>query len=663
MLLAAALAPDVTREAWLALVERKDLETGTDLGIAPPILRSWERCLLHLDARTPPTPQNLQGLSLSETLQQQASLIESARPLMEDLYQWAEDTESVFFLTDADLCVLDVLGDPPTMQQLQHWGVRTGTYWRETQMGTNAVSLALREAIPVRVVGPEHYCEFHHALGMAAAPLNAPGGHSIGTLAVTWLEGAPHPLATALVMSATRSLENQLYADMYYQEANRRMSELNGMLSTTNEGIVCWNDENQLIYVNRRAGEILGLAPSSVTGRLLNEILELPKTVLQAVEEGRSLHDVETPLRVAERTISCLVSLHPIAEGTHRPIGHLLNIQPIQEIRRIVSRMMGSDARLSLEDLLIHAESTPGVQRQIELASRSEAPVLLMGEAGVGKSTIARAIHNAGLHSGGPFLPITCSAIPHELMLSEFLGYEAGAFGEATAQGRPSKFELAEGGTLFLDEVEELSLKMQSALLKVIESQMVMRLGATHPIHVNVRIIAATSANLTDRMANGRFRRDLYYYLSTYTVPLTPLREHSQDVVFFTRRFLQYHAQQTGRSIDIAPEALEMLQRYPWPGNIRELENVLEQVLMVCQSGRIQPNDLPPFLQRPQYLPAANAPLEPVLTLQEAEREALLRAARACRGRVTEMAECLDVSRTTVWRKMKQHQISAEDFK
>jgi transcriptional activator for dhaKLM operon len=652
------------REAWRAFVEEGDLTKALAQGVPSQILRSWQRRKPHLNPQAHPRLTIVQGSSFVRTLQNHLSLLDIARPLMEDIYQWAEGAQVTLLVTDVTCCILDLLGDPEVIAWMQRKGLQPGTYWNEQQAGTNAVALSLQEAQPFYVEGADHYLEFYHDLGAAAAPIHKPNGKALGSLAMVWPTATPHPLASSLIMSAVRSIEYHLYADMYYHEANRRMSELNGMLSVTAHGLVGWNRDGILIYINKRAGEILGLNPYSVLGHPLREALQLPDHLRFAVKEGRTLQNVETSLTTTgERTVNCLVSLQPICEGVREPVGYLLNLEPIKDVRRLLGRMVSSDANLSMEDLIIQSENTAEVWRKARISARSDAPVLLRGEAGVGKNTIARTIHNASEHAGGPFLPITCSAIPHELMISEFLGYEAGAFTGASAQGRPSKFELAEGGTLFLDEVEGLSLKMQSALLKVIEGKVVMRLGGTQPLPVSARIIAATSADLDERMSNGRFRRDLYYYLSAYTIEVPPLRERVDDVELFTHRFLRYYAEQTGRDIEISAEAMELLRAYPWPGNIRELENVLEQVLVVTQSGRIEAADLPAALRRRQVLLDPAGPLQPVLTIREAEREAIERAGWACHGRITEMAELLGISRTTLWRKMRQFDLDAEDFK
>jgi transcriptional activator for dhaKLM operon len=566
-------------------------------------------------------------------------------------------------LVDGAACVLDILGDRPMVEELERRGMRPGAYWDEGHMGTNALALALLEAVPVQVVGAEHYFQAYHDLTCSAAPIHDVHGRIVGALGMAGPHDAACSHTVAVVMAAARAIGNQLQTDMYLQEANRRLAELNSVFGAISEGVMSWSQNGQITHINAQAGEILGIKPQAVLGRPLTEVLQLPPIVTEAVRSEEALRDVEASFEVNGRTVDCMVSLQPIFEGLRGPVGYIATLRPIERVRKLVQRLVGAQATLTLDDVLGESVGMQRARRQARLAARGTAPVLLRGEDGIGKNPLARAIHNESERAAGPFIAINCLAIPHELMVSEFLGYEGGAFSGALAEGRPSKFELADGGTLFLDEVESLTLEMQAALLQVIETGHVMRLGGTRPIPVDVRIIAATSTDLEQRVAEGSFRADLYYCLGVFIIDLPPLRERVEDIPLLVERFLARITERMDRPAFIDEEALAVLKRYPWPGNVRELENVLERALTLSEDGVIRVKDLPTSVRDGRAL-TPNSPFpQPVLSVAEAEREAIIRAGWACRGRVTSMAQQLGISRTTLWRKMKRLNIDPREFK
>ncbi len=633
--------------------------------IDPVVRRSWHRCQLRFDASTPPSIVRAASSAFNHLRVAHFDLIAIARPFMEDIHQFVEGTNYVVLLTDNTGCILDLLGDKPAVRALSKLGLDVGVYWNESQMGTNAIGLALLEAMPVQVTGPQHFFEIHHALTCSAAPVHDARGRIVGVLAMAGRAETAHPHTLAVVMAAARAITNQFQTDMYVQEANRRLAELNCVFGAISEGVLSWNTELIITHINQQAGHILGLKPYTILGRRLDEVMEVPKRLLAVSDSPKSLRDVEATFKVNGMSVECLVSVQPIFEGQERIIGYIMTLRPIERVRQLVHRLVGARASFTLDSLLGHFNSPAirHVRRQARVAAKGKAPVLLRGEPGVGKNPLAQAIHNESPRADGPFIALNCRAIPHELMVSEFLGYEGGAFSGALAEGRPSKFELANGGTLYLEDIDGLSLEMQAALLQTIDTGHVLRLGGTRPIPVDVRIIASTSANLEQLVQEGHFRADLYYRFGVFVIDLPPLRERPEDIPALIKRFLARVARQTGREVRIAPEAVERLSRYPWPGNIRELENLLERLVTVDGKTIIEAQDIPPSM-RDSHVSAAPVPVAgSVQPLAELERRAIMQAGWACRGHVTRMAELLGISRTTLWRKMKEMGISPRMFK
>ncbi|HET7788700.1 MAG TPA: sigma-54 dependent transcriptional regulator, partial [Myxococcales bacterium] len=318
-------------------------------------------------------------------------------------------------------------------------------------------------------------------------------------------------------------------------------------------------------------------------------------------------------------------------------------------------------------------------QRMIELqqiiAKVADAPstVLIQGESGTGKELVATALHEKSSRREAPFIKINCAAIPRELVEAELFGFEKGAFTGAV-QSKPGRFELADGGTLFLDEIGEIPIEMQVKLLRAIQESEFERVGGVKTIRVEVRLIAATSRDLTREIAAGRFREDLYYRLNVVPVQLPPLRERRDDIPLLVEHFRQKYNARLKKDVErIEDDALLALSGYSWPGNIRELENVLERTILFAEHKIIHASDLPPSLQgqpaleegAPATGPAglAPGPLKEIVKeqVQAIERDLIVRGLEVTGGNVTRTAKLLKISRKSLQMKMKEFSLRGED--
>jgi two-component system response regulator AtoC len=301
------------------------------------------------------------------------------------------------------------------------------------------------------------------------------------------------------------------------------------------------------------------------------------------------------------------------------------------------------------------------------MVARSRASALIEGESGTGKELIARAIHFNSPRASGPFVPIHCAAIPETLLESELFGSEKGAYTGAEHR-RIGYFESAEGGTVFLDELAEIPLGTQVKLLRVLEQREITRVGAAKPIPIDIRLVAATNKRLEEEVKEGRFREDLYYRLNVVRIPLPPLRERTEDIPPLVSHFLKELAHENDRpKPGISPAALDCLGKHPWPGNIRELRNVLEQVIIFCEVDTIDVPHLPPNVARwaDTEMQAASsgaggssaapeAKSQDEMTLEELETRHIFQTLERMRDNRTKAAEKLGISRRTLQRKLKE---------
>ena len=297
-----------------------------------------------------------------------------------------------------------------------------------------------------------------------------------------------------------------------------------------------------------------------------------------------------------------------------------------------------------------------GIRQVLNLlprAAQTDSTVLITGESGTGKELIARAIHAASRRAQGPFVPVSCAAFPEQLLENELFGHVKGAFTGALA-ARRGLLEEAQGGTFFLDEIGEAPLSIQSKMLRVLEDRSIRRLGDNRSIVVDVRIVAATNRDLPLAVKEKVFREDLFYRLNVIQIHLPPLRERNEDIPLLVRHLLAMHCQQLGRDLHgFSPAALRILAAHDYPGNIRELSNVVEQAVALAAGPVIEPHDLPEKLQRYETEEA----LSPSARLVAAEREVILERLQARGGNLGMVAQDLGISRTTLWRRMKEHKI------
>ncbi|MCA9866062.1 MAG: PTS-dependent dihydroxyacetone kinase operon transcriptional regulator DhaR [Anaerolineae bacterium] len=650
---------EATALAWRSFIETGRLDAIAAAQIDPAVVRSWRRCVYRFNPLVRPRLMPIGRSALYSIVRAQQELITIATPFVEDIHQFTEGSNYAVVLTDGAGCLLLIGGDPAAVERATAVGFQQGTYWSENNAGTNAFGLVLLEAMPMQVVGAEHYFNFLHGVITAAAPIHDVRGRIIGLLGMTGPLDRPTSHTLGLVMSAARAIGNQLQANWFLEEANQHLSQVNTILGAITEGVIVWNQEGEIRHVNQQAARMLRINPRTVVGRPLADVFHLPPELMAAIEEGSELHDVELSIQVNDQDIRVVMTLRPILEAGAQPLSYVALINPVEHVRQIAQRQYGAQTGLSIESVQAESSSMRRVVRQSRTAARGLAPVLILGEGGVGKNLLARAIHNESPRAGKPFIDINCRAIPHELMTREILGHEQ----DTHTRGQPSKFELADGGTLLLDQIENLSLELQAALLHVIETRHVTRLGSSAPIPVDVRIIAATTANLEELVAQNSFMSHLYYRFGVFKIEVPPLRERVEDIPLLAEHFLARHTDSESRAIWIEDEAVGFLIRYPWPGNVRELESVLERAMSQSHNNVIRPADLPEMVRNGRVLVARYPLAQPVLSVDEAEREAILRAGWACQGRVTEMARLLGIGRSTLWRKMKRLEISATIFK
>ncbi|HAB17494.1 MAG TPA: sigma-54 dependent transcriptional regulator [Verrucomicrobiota bacterium] len=408
----------------------------------------------------------------------------------------------------------------------------------------------------------------------------------------------------------------------------------------------------------------LKLAGESLYNLVITDMKMPGMSGLQLLKEAKQKNrDTQFILMTAYGTVESAVEA--MKEGAYDYLSKPLDLQ---RLRALVLKALSFQALVAENSelrLRLQKRSEPSLlvgdsevmRKVIELTdevARSEVTVLIEGESGTGKEIVARSIHLKSPRADRPFISVNCAALPEQLLEAELFGHVKGAFTGAVAD-KPGRFQLAEGGTLFLDEIGDLSAKGQGDLLRVLEDGTFRMVGGTKLMRVNVRVVAATNKKLQEAVAAGKFREDLLYRLQIVPLGLPPLREHAEDIPLLIESFLEHFtSKHNRRRKKLSTEALQVCQRFPWPGNVRQLRNVIERLVITCKSVTIEPSDLPDFLRVHDENATAFA-IRPGMSLAEVEKLLIRQTLTHHTANREEAAKVLGISRRSLQYKLKQY--------
>jgi PAS domain S-box-containing protein len=448
---------------------------------------------------------------------------------------------------------------------------------------------------------------------------------------------------------------------------------LNTILETVYDGIVVVDKEGYVTMLSKAYAKFLNLNEKEVIGKHVSKVIENTRMHIVArtgVAEYADPQKVNGNYMIATRIpiIKNGETVGAVGKVLYRNIDELNMLQKkigimenqLEQYKGEIKQL--NKATYSFSSIIGGGSNIIEAIKYARRASKTDSNVLLIGESGTGKELFAHAIHQSSNRKYGPFIKINCAAIPSELLESELFGYEEGSFTGAKKGGKLGKFELAEGGTIFLDEIGDMPLYMQAKLLRVIQEREVERIGGTRPRAVNVRIIAATNVNLEEMVAEGKYRQDLYYRLNVFLISIPALRERKEDIRPLANHFLNSLNNKYFKNIEgYSEEAIKFLTRYDWPGNIRELSNVIERAVNIIDNEKIiTPEHFPQKILGDDFIKEIKSLQD---TLEEAEKNAIIESLRASKGNRTKAAKLLNVSRSTFYEKMIKFNINDGETK
>ncbi len=564
-----------------------------------------------LDAAGKPEFSPLQMRDIEFARDENRLLYQHASPVMETLYEQIANTHSMVLLTSSNGLILHSLGDADFLEKASRVALMPGVEWSEQSRGTNAIGTALTEGKPLVVHGRDHFLQANQFLTCSCTPIFDPYGKVMGALDVTGDERSYHQHTMALVRMSAQMIENHMFENVFPDALRIHFHSRPEFLNTLVEGIVVFTLDGRFLSANRSAQFQLGLSVNAMQAHTFSSLFNLPVSQFH----DRLRHAAGQPVNLCMHngvSVFCQARLKPSTHWFSNPHGSAASSQapqaaeppmPMPATRATTAAAAGRASLSSLHYLNTGDPQIAAVLHKLQRVQGSDIPIMILGETGTGKDILAQAIHNDSARARRPFVSINCASIPETLIESELFGYEEGAFTGAKRRGAPGKIQMAHGGTLFLDEIGDMPTQLQARLLRVLQERRVTPLGSGKEYDVDVMLICATNKNLKTLIAQSQFREDLYYRLNGLVVRLPALRERSDFEVVGNKILLNLC--ESGQKISISPEVMALFQQCRWPGNFRQLHNLLRTaVAMIGQSGDIGLEHLPDdFLEEVQQSP------------------------------------------------------------
>lgn len=635
--------------------------------IHPQILASWQRSKT---AGLNPYDIHATYIASSELEQRQNSntnLINATKPIFESFAEQILDKIYTLDLYDRDLIFIKTYGQNIEMLNKRKGYADPGLNRSEHFAATTAMSLAIETGKPFQLIGPEHFDLRLHQRICTAVPIYSPENVLLGVInmAEKCSPNSAHTLATMIALS--KGVEYNLLQ----MQNQKKLEDINyfnsAILETMGQAIIVINSEGRINMANKAAMLLLNVNENFFIGASSKKIFGPDNIFLQVLQNSSSVVNREIPLNVNGVVQYFTGTITPIVSEIATIRGVIGTLNDMTSTKRMLKNIGGWNAVLTFDNIIGESSS---LLQTIELARQTAnlpSNTLIQGESGTGKEIFAQAIHNASNYRHGPFIAVNCAAIPITLLESELFGYESGAYTGAKKGGQPGKFELAEGGTIFLDEINSMPLDMQVKLLRVLQDKTIVRIGGTSNISLNVKFIAASNANLSELVAQGLFRADLFYRLNVITINLPPLRDRLEDIPALTNYILKRISTNTAatKRIQITNDALDLLKKYSWPGNIRELENLLERASVRATISENCMIDCATLFSFPEFIPTKQTTFSTYLIpnyskspfLKTSEESAIREAFHINHWNITKTAKYLGIARNTLYKKMNEYNI------
>lgn len=648
------------KKAWKKFITTGEIDTSV---IRPVIADSWKRCKsAGVDPYSKRPAGTLNNKEIKALLERNKHLIEVSWPILKMIGEMIRGSGFRVDLVDKDGYFLKIISDMEILEESKKLGSVVGANRSELVAGTNGIAIALFTGNSIQILGSEHYNIHHHNWTCSAAPIYDPSGNIAGAVNMSGNYRLLHKHTLGMVVGIANAIESALKTEKKVFELSINNKFLNTIIESISDGLIVLNKKGEITHLNSIAGKILCKESHEVIGKPIDKLIRTNFPLLNILNNRKGYLEEEiivTPFYDKKNSQRYLLTEKVVEDSEGESQGVTALFKEIKKVHRLIGNFIGANTRYNFSSIIGNNVKLTKAVNLAKTASVSSCKILLQGENGTGKEIFAQAIHNNSNRRDKPFIAINCGAIPRDLVESELFGYEEGAFTGAKRGGKPGKFELTEGGTLFLDEIESMPLDAQPKLLRVLESNQLMRVGGNKIIPIDVRIISSTNKDLLLAVKEGNFREDLYYRLNTVNINILPLRERKDDIPILVK----YISNKIGRrinknNIEIDKKVLEVLCEYNWPGNIRELENALESAIILSKNNKITMdviNENIKYFKSNNPNPRDNNKAGPLIDL---EKEAILKTLEDAKDNISKASKTLGIDRSTLYRKIKKYKIS-----
>ncbi|MBU3190799.1 sigma-54-dependent Fis family transcriptional regulator [Clostridium bowmanii] len=592
----------------------------------------------------------LEGMELQKNLDKNSELILTAATFINHLYDFVRGSEFFALLCDGEGCILNVVGDEKILYEASKLKMVTGAYMDEAHIGTNAMSLVITERRPSQVSGEEHFIHVYHKWTCSAAPINDEFGNIIGIINLTGFIENVNPHTLGMVVAAANAIERMLENNKYNLMIELCKKRLETTFDSITSGILTCDLLGNITTMNMQVANMFGYNAGEMKHMKIPDLIYNFNEIVQRLKSKETFMDEDIYVNTPANKLQFTLTAYPIYSLNMKIEEITLVFYEIKKSRKLAGRILSGQAIYTFDKIIGVNENFNKLVRYAKKIADSKSTILITGESGTGKEVFAQAIHNCSNRCEEPFIAVNCGAIPRTLIESELFGYEGGAFTGAKKAGNIGKFEIAEGGTIFLDEIGEMPTDLQIRLLRVIEEGVINRIGSSKQINSDVRVMAASNKDLKHEVEIGNFRKDLYYRLNVLPLYLPPLRERRDDIAELVNYYMSKTSKRLNKhSVDISEEYMGYLKNYDWPGNIRELENVIERIV---NSEVIQMNLYNEIVEEERSID-----LYVGNTLEQMEKHHISEVIKEVKGNMTLAAKILDIARSSLYRKVEKYNI------
>ena len=603
-----------------------------------------------VQVKTNNSKKRLNENELSLLLEKNKNLISVSLPYINMVCETMEDNDFILVLTDRNGCILEVKGNERVVSEFAKLELDIGIYVDEENIGTNAIAVALAEDRPVQVTADEHYIDMFKGLTCSSAPIHNVNGDIIGVLNLTGKWDKKHPHTLGLVIFGVKAIENEMYNVKSQEILQETYNYMDSIIKNVDKGVIILDSRGKIKNINEHGAKILDSNKIDMLNKDIDFILPDWFEIYEKLEKSEK--SVVKEIKTSENSIfKTILNIKGVKDDRKELIGLVITLKDEKE------QYSKGHARYNFHDIIGTSSIMNNVITNCKIVSNSPSTILIQGESGTGKEVLAQSIHNYSCRKNNKFIAINCGAIPSNLIESELFGYEDGTFTGGKKGGKIGKIEMANGGTLFLDEIGEMPLEHQVNLLRVIQEGKITRLGGTEEISIDVRIIAATNKNLRKQIELGKFREDLYYRLCVIPIYLPALRERNGDIKELINYFLRMKSFKLNKTVpEISFDLYNDLINYSWPGNIRELENIIENIVNL--DGHMSfPLKIDREKRNYNFEDGALEFDSDEITLEDIEKKHIVKVLRKYKNNIYKSSKALGVSRNTLYNKIKKYQI------